>query len=143
TGTDWVAVDRTDTYEVTPRMARDAVRDHQPDVTVLCGPNNPTGTRLDPEAILAAYDATDGIVIVDEAYHEFDEHTPRAVTLLPGRPRLLVMRTMSKAFAFAGARLGYLVAHPAVVDALRLIRLPYHLSSFTQAAATVAVRHAP
>lgn len=143
TGTKWISAPRNDSYEVTPEMVRAAIAQHRPNITVLCGPNNPTGTRLDPETVRAAYEATDGIVIVDEAYHEFDEQTPSAVTMLEGRPRLLVMRTMSKAFAFAGARVGYLVADPAVIDAMRLIRLPYHLSSFTQAAASVAVKHAP
>ena len=85
-----------------------------------------------------------GIVIVDEAYQEFAPHEERsALTLLPERPRLVVSRTMSKAFAFAGARVGYLAADPAVVDALRLVRLPYHLSALTQAAALAALRHAP
>jgi len=81
-------------------------------------------------------------VVVDEAYAEFaPEGTPSALTLLEGRPRLLVSRTMSKAFAFAGARLGYLAADPAVTDAMRLVRLPYHLSALTQAAATAALAH--
>jgi histidinol-phosphate aminotransferase len=83
-------------------------------------------------------------VIVDEAYAEFARAgTPSALTLLPGRPRLVVTRTMSKAFALAGARVGYLAADPAVSDALRLVRMPYHLSTLTQAAAVAAVRHAP
>ena len=82
-------------------------------------------------------------MVVDEAYHEFaHDGTPSALTLLPGRERLIVSRTMSKAFAFAGARLGYLAADPAVADALRLVRLPYHLSALTQAAALAALRHA-
>ena len=110
----------------------------------LCAPNNPTGTPMPLDVIEAVYDATHGVVVVDEAYHEFAPHgEPSAVTLLPGRERLIVSRTMSKAFAFAGARVGYLAADPAVVDALRLVRLPYHLSSLTQAAATAALRHAP
>jgi histidinol-phosphate aminotransferase len=88
------------------------------------------------------YDATDGIVVVDEAYAEFaPDGAPTALSLLPGRPRLLVSRTMSKAFAFAGARVGYLAADPAVTDALRLVRLPYHLSALTQAAAIAALAH--
>ena len=82
-------------------------------------------------------------MVVDEAYAEFARPgTPSALTLLPGRPRLVVTRTMSKAFALAGARLGYLAADPAVVDALRLVRLPYHLSALTQAAARAALGHA-
>ena len=79
--------------------------------------------------------------MVDEAYAEFS-HRPSAIGLLAGRPRLVVTRTMSKAFAFAGARLGYLAADPAVIDALLLVRLPYHLSTITQAAARAALAHA-
>src|SRR6185437_3461364 len=92
----------------------------------------------------AAYDASDhAMVVVDEAYAEFARvGTPSALELLPGRPRLVVTRTMSKAFAFAGARVGYLAADPAVNDALRLVRLPYHLSALTQAAACAAIDHA-
>ncbi len=120
------------------------VADAAPDVVFLCAPNNPTGTPLGIDVIEAVYDATDGVVIVDEAYQEFAPRDERsALTLLPGRERLVVSRTMSKAFAFAGARVGYLAADPAVIDALRLVRLPYHLSTLTQAAATAALRHAP
>ncbi|GAA3626586.1 histidinol-phosphate transaminase [Kineosporia mesophila] len=118
------------------------IKEHRPHVTFLCSPNNPTGTALDLEVVKAAYDATDGIVIVDEAYHEFARvGTPSALSLLEGRERLVVSRTMSKAFALAGVRLGYLAAHPAVNDAVRLVRLPYHLSSLTQAAARAALWH--
>ena len=92
--------------------------------------------------IEAAYDATSGIVLVDEAYVEFlPEGTPTASQLLAGRERLVVSRTMSKAFAFAGARVGYLLADPAVIDAMRLVRLPYHLSALTQAAAVAALAY--
>lgn len=141
TDTEWVAVERPADYALTPELVVEALREHRPDIAILCGPNNPTGTPLDRDVILAAYDAFDGILIVDEAYHEFDAQHESAVTLLPGRHRLLVSRTMSKAFAFAGVRLGYLAADPAVIDALRLVRLPYHLSALTQAAATAAIRH--
>jgi len=79
---------------------------------------------------------------VDEAYAEFRRPgTPSALELLPGRERLVVTRTMSKAFAFAGVRVGYLAADPAVVDAVQLVRLPYHLSTLTQAAARAAIEH--
>jgi histidinol-phosphate aminotransferase len=90
--------------------------------------------------VRAAYDAFDGILIIDEAYAEFSSKAS-AIELLAGRPRLIVSRTMSKAFAFAGARVGYLAADAAVVDALRIVRLPYHLSALTQAAARAALRH--
>nr|WP_223160649.1 MULTISPECIES: histidinol-phosphate transaminase [unclassified Leucobacter] len=142
TDTGWVAVPRPADYALTPEHVAAALAEHKPDIAIICGPNNPTGTPLTRETILAAYDAFDGILIVDEAYHEFDDENPTAVELLPGRHRLLVSRTMSKAFAFAGVRLGYLAADPAVIDALRLVRLPYHLSALTQAAATTALRHA-
>lgn len=142
TGTTWLAAQRDDGYELSPETVVAAIQREQPDIVFLCSPNNPTGTRLGVETIAAAYDAHPGILLVDEAYAEFADGDT-ALTLLEGRPRLLVSRTMSKAFAFAGARLGYLAADPAVADALRLVRLPYHLSAFTQAAAVAALAHAP
>lgn len=142
TGTTWIAADRDADFEISPSTAVAAIREHDPDIVIFCSPNNPTGTPLSLETIAAAYEATDKIVIVDEAYAEFaPAEAPSALTLLPGRPRLIVSRTMSKAFAFAGARLGYLAADPSVADALRLVRLPYHLSSLTQAAAVAALDH--
>ena len=144
TGTAWLSGRRDAEYELSAATAASQIEDLDPDIVILCAPNNPTGTPLSLETIEAAYDAARGIVIVDEAYAEFmPEGEPSALTLLPGRPRLLVSRTMSKAFAFAGARVGYLAADPAVVDALRLVRLPYHLSALTQAAALAALDHAP
>ena len=140
--TDYVEADRAERYELTPELIREAIAEHQPDIVMLCSPNNPTGTPLSLSCIEAAYEACQGIVVVDEAYAEFSHGAEEsAISLLPGRPRLLVSRTMSKAFAFAGARLGYLAADPAVIDALRLVRLPYHLSAFTQAAAEAALDH--
>lgn len=144
TGARWTIGRRADDYTVTPESAAAQVVDADPDVVFLCAPNNPTGTPLGLDTIEAVYEASRGIVIVDEAYQEFaPSGSPSAVTLLAGRERLVVSRTMSKAFAFAGARVGYLAADPAVIDALRLVRLPYHLSALTQAAATAALRHAP
>ncbi|GAA2005781.1 histidinol-phosphate aminotransferase [Microbacterium ulmi] len=144
TGAAWVAGTRAHDYTLTPAGAAQQVADAAPDVVFLCAPNNPTGTPLGLDVIAAVYDATDGIVVVDEAYFEFAPRDERsALTLLPGRERLVVSRTMSKAFAFAGARVGYLAADPALIDALRLVRLPYHLSALTQAAASAALRHAP
>lgn len=142
TGTRWVEAERDADYRISPETAVRAIEREKPDIVFLCSPNNPTGTPLGLETIAAAYDATDGILLVDEAYAEFADGDT-ALTLLDGRPRLIVSRTMSKAFAFAGARLGYLAADPAIADALRLVRLPYHLSAFTQAAAVAAIAHAP
>jgi len=142
TGTRWIAGGRDGDYELSPTTAVRWVEESTPDLVFLCAPNNPTGTPLSLDTIAAVYDATDGIVVVDEAYAEFAPiGSPSALTLLPGRERLLVSRTMSKAFAFAGARVGYLAADPAVTDALRLVRLPYHLSALTQAAANAALAH--
>lgn len=142
TQTEYVVGTRATNYVLDPVDTAAQVAAQAPNIVVLCSPNNPTGTPLDLKTVAAVYDATDGIVIVDEAYIEFGgPAAPTAVDLLPGRPRLLVSRTMSKAFAFAGARVGYLIADPAAVDALRLVRLPYHLSALTQAAATAALRH--
>lgn len=142
TGTRWIDGRRDENYELSPQTAVDAIRQSRPDLVFFCSPNNPTGTTVSLETIAAAYEATPGIVVVDEAYAEFaPTGVPSALTLLEGRERLIVSRTMSKAFAFAGARLGYLAADPAVADALRLVRLPYHLSALTQAAATAALAH--
>jgi histidinol-phosphate aminotransferase len=148
TGTGWVdglraaLAEGGDPFALTPAAAAAQVRRAAPDVVFLTSPNNPTGTALDLAVVEAVYDATDGVVLVDEAYAEFARPgTPSALTLLPGRERLAVTRTMSKAFAFAGVRLGYLAADPAFCDALRLVRLPYHLSTLTQAAARAALAH--
>jgi histidinol-phosphate aminotransferase len=142
TGTAWLEGRRDDGFEISPETVVDEIGRTQPDIVFLCAPNNPTGTGVSLETIEAAYDATDGMVFVDEAYAEFmPTGAPSALTLLPGRPRLMISRTMSKAFAFAGARVGYLASDPAVADALRLVRLPYHLSALTQAAAIAALGH--
>jgi histidinol-phosphate aminotransferase len=148
TGTTWVdgmrGVPDGGAFDLDPASAVDQVRGHRPDVVFLCSPNNPTGTALDLDVVVAVHDAAPGaLVVVDEAYAEFARPgTPSALTLLEGRPRLVVTRTMSKAFALAGGRLGYLAADPALVDALRLVRMPYHLSTQTQAVALAALEHA-
>ncbi|MGO3886428.1 MAG: histidinol-phosphate transaminase [Mycetocola sp.] len=139
-GSRWIAGTRDEGFELTAETAAAQVANEQPDVVILCTPNNPTGGDIGNDVIEAVYDAAPGIVIVDEAYQEFSSQ-PSALALLPGRPRLLVSRTMSKAFAFAGVRLGYLAGDPVAIDALRLVRLPYHLSALTQAAAEAALRH--
>ncbi|MEV7231762.1 histidinol-phosphate transaminase [Polymorphospora sp. NPDC051019] len=142
TGTTWVDGRRGDSFDLTAADAAAQVERHRPDLVLLCSPNNPTGTALDPAVLTAVLDVAPGMVVVDEAYAEFARPgTPSALTVLPGHPRLVVTRTMSKAFGFAGGRLGYLAADPAVVDAVQLVRLPYHLSSLTQAAARAALAH--
>jgi histidinol-phosphate aminotransferase len=144
TGTTWLTAERDPGFGLSADTVVAAIQAHHPDLVFLCAPNNPTGTPVALDVIEAAYEASDGMVFVDEAYAEFmPADAPSAITLLPDRHRLVVSRTMSKAFAFAGARVGYLAADSAVIDALRLVRLPYHLSALTQAAAIAALRHAP
>jgi len=138
TGTQWAAAQRAPEVPLTVEAVTAAIASVDPDLVFLCSPNNPTGTAVDPEVVQAAYDAARGLVVVDEAYAEFSAR-PSSIALLAGRPRLVVTRTMSKAFAFAGARVGYLAADPAVVAGLQLVRLPYHLSALTQAAARTAL----
>ncbi|MDA8369823.1 MAG: histidinol-phosphate transaminase [Nocardiopsaceae bacterium] len=140
TGTGWAPVPRTPGFDIDVEAATEAIVRQQPHVVFLTSPNNPTGTSLPLEVIERIAAVAPGVVVVDEAYAEFRrEGTPSALSLLPAHPRLIVTRTMSKAFAMAGARLGYLAAHPAVVDALQLVRLPYHLSAVTQAVAATAL----
>jgi histidinol-phosphate aminotransferase len=143
THTQWVVGRRTDDFSLDLPHVRSVLAEHQPSVVLLASPNNPTGTALPLSDIEAILDAAPGVVVVDEAYGEFRRaRVPSALTLLPAWPRLVVTRTMSKAFALAGGRLGYLAASRAVVDAVRIVRLPYHLSAVTQAVARVALAHA-
>ncbi|MBC7291111.1 MAG: histidinol-phosphate transaminase [Actinotalea sp.] len=148
TSTRWVTGRRADDFTLDLDHVRARVAEHAPSVILLASPNNPTGTALptaEVEAVLAAAEDVPGgcVVVVDEAYGEFRRAgTPSALSLLADHPNLVVTRTLSKAFGLAGARVGYLVADRAVVDALRVVRLPYHLSAVTQAVARAALRHA-
>ncbi|GAA2563722.1 histidinol-phosphate transaminase [Mycolicibacterium diernhoferi] len=142
TQTEWLEAARSEDFSLDVDAAVAAVTAKTPDVVFLASPNNPSGQSISLQDLRRVLDAATGMVIVDEAYGEFSSQ-PSAVTLIGEYPaKLIVTRTMSKAFAFAGGRLGYLVADPAVIDALLLVRLPYHLSSLTQAAARAALRHA-
>jgi histidinol-phosphate aminotransferase len=142
TQTDWLEAARADDFGLDVDVAVEAITARRPDVVFLASPNNPSGQSVSLADLGRLLDAAPGVVIVDEAYGEFSSQ-PSATRLIESYPaKLIVTRTMSKAFAFAGGRLGYLVADPAVIDALLLVRLPYHLSSLTQAAARAALRHA-
>ncbi|HVX55184.1 histidinol-phosphate transaminase [Nocardioides sp.] len=144
TNTEWVAGQRESDFSLDLEKARALVEEVRPSVVLLPSPNNPTGTALPPEAIGALCEAVGeaGIVVVDEAYGEFRRAgVPSALESLADHRNLVVTRTMSKAFAGAGLRLGYLAADPAICDAIRVVRLPYHLSAVTQAAALAALRH--
>jgi histidinol-phosphate aminotransferase len=143
TQTAWLVANRGEDFSLDAEVAVAAIRDRNPDIVFVASPNNPSGQSVPLDELRRLLDAmTTGILILDEAYGEFSSQ-PSAVKLIDKYPtKLVVTRTMSKAFAFAGGRLGYLIAAPAVVDAMLLVRLPYHLSSITQAAARAALRHA-
>ncbi|MGX2997802.1 histidinol-phosphate transaminase [Streptomyces sp. JNUCC 64] len=144
TGTTWVDGPRRADFTIDTEAAVRAVTEHRPHVVFITSPNNPTGNAVPAETVLALYEAAQAarpsLVIVDEAYIEFS-HGDSLLPLLDGRPNLVLSRTMSKAFGAAGLRLGYLAADPAVVDAVQLVRLPYHLSAVTQATALAALEH--
>lgn len=141
--TRYVAAPRAADHTLTAEQVLAAIAEHDADIVVITTPNNPTGTTTPAHVIEEVLEGTDALVIVDEAYQEFTElPEDSACALLARFGRLVVTRTMSKAFAFAGGRLGYLAAAPAVVDACRIVRLPYHLSAQTQAIARVALAHA-
>jgi histidinol-phosphate aminotransferase len=144
TGTGWISGPRSADFTIDVEASVKAIAENRPDVVFITTPNNPTGSAVPPETVLALYEAAQAarpsMVVVDEAYIEFS-HGKSLLPLLEGRPNLVVSRTMSKAFGAAGLRLGYMAAAPAVVDAVQLVRLPYHLSAVTQATALAALEH--
>jgi len=142
TRTEWAPTPRRADFTLDTEVAAKVLAERAPHIAFVTSPNNPTGGSIPLDELRALIEAAPGLIVVDEAYAEFSSR-PSAVTLLADHPaKLIVSRTMSKAFAFAGGRLGYLAAAPAMVDALLLVRLPYHLSVVTQAAARAALRHA-
>jgi histidinol-phosphate aminotransferase len=143
TQTAWLVANRADDFSLDADVAMQAIKENNPDIVFVASPNNPSGQSVPLDELRRLLDAlSTGILILDEAYGEFSSQ-PSAVKLIDEYPtKLVVTRTMSKAFAFAGGRLGYLIAAPALVEAMLLVRLPYHLSSLTQAAARAALRHA-
>jgi histidinol-phosphate aminotransferase len=140
-GKNWFSIPRDKNFEIGNSQIEKAIGATESKIIFITTPNNPTGTSTSLELISKVATATasrQGLVVVDEAYGEFSKN-PSAITLIKRHPNVLVSKTMSKAFAFAGARLGYLVADPKVIEALQLVRLPYHLSALTQAAALAAI----
>jgi histidinol-phosphate aminotransferase len=143
TGSQWIDGKRNADFSLNTSDAVAEIIKSKPTLTFITTPNNPTGGAVTIDAIQELADAAKqvgGLLVVDEAYAEFSQEAS-AVTLITNNPHVIVIRTMSKAFAFAGARLGYLVSDVAVKDAMMIVRLPYHLSALTQAAAQVAIDH--
>lgn len=137
---EWNESKRSSSFALDVDIASKEILEIKPTLTFITTPNNPTGTATtiqELEALAQSAASVKGLLIVDEAYAEFSAQVS-AINLIDRYPNVIVTRTMSKAFAFAGARLGYLAANKVVVDAMQLVRLPYHLSSLTQAAAEVA-----
>lgn len=143
-GKEWIQVERNQAFQIDQDNIAQALSNSEVKLFFVTTPNNPTGTTTSLELIAALAKgamANGAVVVVDEAYSEFSA-APSAVTLISQYPNILVSRTMSKAFAFAGGRLGYLIANPTIIQAMQLVRLPYHLSSLTQAAAIAALSRA-
>jgi len=143
TGAQWIDGKRNADFSLNISSAIVEIEKNKPTLTFITTPNNPTGgaITIDEIQLLAdACKAVGGLLVVDEAYAEFSQEKS-AVTLIANNPHVLVIRTMSKAFAFAGARVGYSVSDVAVKDAMMIVRLPYHLSALTQASAQVAIDH--
>lgn len=144
TGTAWIPGERTENFSLNISSAISQIKEHKPTLVFITTPNNPTGTATplaDIKLLAAAAGEVGALLVVDEAYAEFSSEDS-AVTLINSLPQVVVCRTMSKAFAFAGVRLGYLVARAEVVDGALVTRLPYHLSALTQGVAEVALDHA-
>ena len=143
TGSSWIDGKRNADFSLNTADAVAEIQKHKQTLTFITTPNNPTGGAVTIDSIQMLADAAKsvgGLLVVDEAYAEFSQEIS-AVTLIANNPHVIVIRTMSKAFAFAGARVGYLVSDASVKDAMMIVRLPYHLSALTQAAAVVAIDH--
>lgn len=139
--TPWIDGTRRKDFTLDCDAAVAQIESFRPALTFVTTPNNPSGSAVlisEIEGLAQSTKAVGGLLVIDEAYAEFSSEKS-AVTLIEKYPNIVVIRTMSKAFAFAGARVGYLVAHPSVIDAMQLVRLPYHLSALTQVAASAAL----
>ncbi len=140
--TDTIQCRRTDDFEIDLDDAIATIRSERPEVVIVCSPNNPTGGCSPVAAVQAMLEVASGLVVVDEAYGEFDQHDHSCLSLLPDHPNLVITKTFSKAWRLAGVRIGYMLADPALVADLARVRLPYHLSAITQVVGVAAIRHA-
>jgi histidinol-phosphate aminotransferase len=140
-GTRVLQVPRDDFFAIDVDAAVDVIQRDSPTVVIVCSPNNPTGESESVEAVAALLAHAPGIVVVDEAYGEFADPAASAIPLLAEDPRLVVMKTFSKAWRLAGVRIGYMMAAPELVTEMARVRLPYHLSAITQIVGRAALRH--
>jgi histidinol-phosphate aminotransferase len=132
TGTGVVGMPRSDDFEIDVDAATAVIRKERPDIVIACSPNNPTGLLEPLPAMRALIEEAPGLVVVDEAYIEFAEPGDSAMSLLADRPKVVISKTLSKAWRLAGARIGYLLAAPSIVSEMARVKLPYHLSTLTQ-----------
>ena len=141
-GTRTVQVQRDRDFRIDLDAALAAIDKERPEIVIVCSPNNPTGGCEDLATVEALLDAAPGLVVVDEAYGEFDRHEHSVTSMLADHPNLAVTKTFSKAWRLAGVRIGYMLAAPALIGELARVRLPYHLSAITQLVGVSAIRHA-
>jgi histidinol-phosphate aminotransferase len=142
TGTQVIELARGDDFEIDVDEAVQEIRTRRPEIVVVCSPNNPTGLPEPLPAVKALVEEAPGLVVVDEAYGEFAEPVDSAMPLLADRPKVVITKTLSKAWRLAGARIGYLLAAPSIIAAMARVKLPYHLSTFTQLMGHAALRRA-
>ncbi|HVL89775.1 MAG TPA: histidinol-phosphate transaminase [Actinomycetota bacterium] len=140
TGTEVAARRIAEPWVLDPGEVAEAVAETDPALTFVCSPNNPTGNAQPVEAVEAALSAGSGLVVVDEAYGDFGGVS--ALGLAGKHDRVVVVRSFSKSWRLAGARLGYLLSHPWLVEAIQVARLPYHLSATSQLIGEAVLRHA-
>ena len=141
TATGVVSVPRDpDTYEVDFDALAQAAADPAACLVVLTSPNNPTGNLVRAEQVRRLAASTQALVLVDEAYAEFCDPQASCMGLVSEFPNVCVLRTLSKAYALAGARLGYLICSDEVADAMLAVRLPYSVNSMSQAVAETVVQ---
>ena len=124
-------------FEFDIRAIKAAARNAE--LVILASPNNPTGTALSVEQIGDLARQAEGIVVIDEAYYEFHQRT--ALGLLKRFKNLVIIRTLSKAFRLAGARIGYLLAGPEIAQAVEVTKLPFSVGIFQQAVGSLIIRN--
>jgi len=139
TATPVVSASRNERFAIEFDDAKALLVEHQPTITFLCSPNNPTANADPIELVERIVAVAPGLVVVDEAYGQFAPASATTLRGVSGSEGLVVVRTFSKTWALAAARLGYLLASPEVVEACESVALPYHLSAFTQAAGLAAL----
>ena len=133
-------IERTRECQIALSNAQEALQSPHLKMVFVCSPNNPNGSAVPERVLVELLEAFSGIVVVDEAYIDFaPEHS--AIKLLDRYPRLVILRTLSKAWGLAGARIGYAIGHPDLVGWMDKVKPPYNVSAPNQEAALAALRN--